>query len=348
MSSALHRRGWSLRTVKSRDKEAGSPCANKGEDYKTDSRMSWELTQVHLVLLYFLTSILMNIYKPLIRPLTVITHLASQWVITHITGLFILWRYSLEVGVALFFILCKKLWAEMLASKALWQFLATVKDFCLYLIIALLHCARGCTMQMMQQLKQEAWAFLSSMRQWVYHWLVAFYQENKKAWKTVVWRAMRQAGFSLFFGLLDGMLEVLRMSVLLMEYGITHIFYRGRSMWYPASEDNTLDAITSVLPTTQVPLSNRFKGPATSVFKDVHFPTDMLRFMVVSENKSKGPGRYGLEATGLTLHERFQSCMRIRKSFSVLSRSTAVRQAKMACTVFIVLYLSAFSIIVSE
>ncbi|CAM2097972.1 unnamed protein product [Caretta caretta] len=309
--------------------------------------MNWELHRVHLVLLYFLTySVFVNIYKPLFHHLTTVADLASQWVTAQVIRLFILWRCSLEMATALLLILGKKLWAEMLANKALWQSLAAARVFCLHLLTILLHYGRRCAVQLLGHLKQVVWATLSSSAQWVHHHLAACFWENSRDCKTVLRGGMRQASISVFFGFLDGVLEVFHMSALAVRYRITHIFSYARSAWDPASEDNSLVTITSVLPPARVPLSHRFKGPTASVLKDFPSSTDMLQFVVVSENIGRGAGRYHLEGTALPLHVRFQSYMRMREPFSVQSRSTTVRQLKIACIVFIVLYLSILSVIV--
>lgn len=111
-----------------------------------------------------------------------------------------------------------------------------------------------------------------------------------------------------------------------------------------ASKD--LDAITTVLPATTVPFSQRFPGPDPATLSRLPPASISLCLVVADKDTSKGEGGRGCAASKVPISTRFQSHRTSKMAFRSSSKQALARQVKATCVLIILLYICAASLFV--
>lgn len=308
------------------------------------------LPQSQLMIFCFLIySFFVKLYKMLLHPLATIGRLIFFWITVHVTGIVILCHFSQKMSSTVRCILLRKLWKDVLAPtvRILWCFQAVIKNLCFYWANTFQYYAAKWTLGLLfVLLKQRMLPGASTTERQLYHSVPNCPKENSEFYQIMLRPVMKQIVTSLFLGFLDGVQEAACLSIGTLKYALTQLFIYIKPIQHSAHNEDILGDITCVLPRIQVPLCARFKGPATSILKDIPQHFYVLKFVVATEHIVSGPGKYGLDTTNIPLHERFQN-NRMKNGFSSVQKTgTTVRRMKVACMVFIALYLSMFSSVI--
>lgn len=308
---------------------------------------SWRKPQRRFMILYFLVySLLMKVYKPLLHPLATLARVVFYGVTVHVVGILLLWHGSLKMSSTMLSVLVRKLRREVLPPviQIMWQSQVVVQNGCFYLASALQRCATRRALDLLVLLKHTVQPAVSSVVHPSHACQDSFLQANNVTYQTVLRPVVQQIVVSLFLGFLDGVQSAFHLSVLAARYELTQFLTHIGFTHHSTYKENIPEDITCILPLPCVPLSNRFKGPATSILKDMPQTIAVLKLVVATEYIVRGPGKYGLEGTDIPLHRRFQS--NTKNSLSMPGIGTTVKQVKKACVVLIAFYLSMFSMII--
>lgn len=301
-----------------------------------------------LVLYFFMYSLFLKVCRPLLHHWTTITKLFFYWVTVQMAGVFMLWHYGKNMLNAVLSILLRKIWREVLfpVVQILRHYQAVVQNICFYLACALPFCTDRGVLELLLLLKKITSPGISSMVHQSHHSETSFLQGNNNPPQTTLRLVVQRVIILVFLGVFDGVQEVFRLSIVAAKYELTQLLSHVGSPHHFACRENISDDITSILPFTSTPLCNRFKGPATVIFSDLPPTIAVLKFDVDPNHMIRGPGKYGLDATDIPLHARFQNNIRKKNVSSIKGTHATVKQVKMACVVFIVFYLSMLSIVI--
>lgn len=301
-----------------------------------------------MVLYFFTYSLFLKVYRPVLHHWTNIIKLFFYWVTVQMAWVLILRHYSQKTLNAVLVILLRKIRREVLfpVVQILGNYQAVVQSFCFYLACALPYCTNEWVLELLVLLKQITSPAISSTAHQSHHSVTSFLQGSNKKPQTALRLVVQRIVILLFLGVLDGVQEAFRLSTLAAKYELTQLLSYVEPPHHSASKENISDGITSILPLTNTPLCNRFKGPATLILGDIPPTIAVLKFVVAPRHMIRGPGKYGLEATDISLHARFQNNIRKKNASSIKSSGATVKQVKKACVVFIALYLFMVSIVI--
>lgn len=347
MSAAPFRRGGSL-DPEPPGYESPSSCSSathrRGEaPGARTGRSPWQPLPL---LLPLLSLCLANFYVPLLGLRAVMASMASHCVSISILGLGLLWCGSLPMGGALTLILVHGLCVEWLlpVQRALWRRLTIARAWSLRLLSTLLCGACQSTLCLLRHLQWEASLALFSMAQWAFYSLLDSPHENSRAVELLLLRVVLQpVAMALLARFQDRMWAA-------MGWVARAIRERGLKLLGPASlcwaGSKDLDAITTNLPATTVPFSQRFPGPDPAALRKL--PSASISLCVVNGDTDTkgGQGGRGLGATSIPLSTRFQSSRLNRRAARRSSRQALAQQVKASCVLIALLYIYAASVFV--
>lgn len=270
---------------------------------------------------------------------------ASHCLSLSMLSLCILWGRSLQVGGGLTLILARKLGTEVLlpVQQALWQLLTIVRGWGLQLLATLIHGACRCILWLQQRVQWEAHLALLSMAQWAYYSLADFHHQNSKALELLLRAMLQQVAVSLLLHCLNRLwAAVEQVARAMWGSGLQSLGWAR--LCRAASKD--LDVVTTTLPATSIPFSQRFPGPDPATLSRLTAASISLCLVVGDKDASKGEGGCGLGANKVPVSTRFQSNRTSRMAFKSSSKQALAQQVKATCILIILVYIYAVCLFV--
>ncbi|VTJ57229.1 Hypothetical predicted protein [Marmota monax] len=273
------------------------------------------------------------------------TSLASHCVSVSILGLCLLWCSSLPVAGVLTFILVHRLCMERLlpVQQILWRRLTIARIWSLRLLSRLIRRTCQGTLHLLRHLQWEASLTLFSMAQWAFYSLVDSQHESNKALELLLRVVLQPVVMALLARCQDRLWAAAVWVARAVRGGGLKLLGPSRLCW-AGSKD--LDAVTTSLPATTVPFSQRFPGPDPAALSKL--PSASISLCVVNgdTNTRQGEGGCGFGATNIPLSTRFQSSRPSRRATRWSSRQALAQQVKASCVLVVLLYIYAASVVV--
>lgn len=324
---------------------SSSTASCRGDAPKNGSLLARGAWQLLFLLLLLCGPGLVKFHTPLLGLQAALASVASHCLSVCMLGLCLLCCSSLQVGGRLTLILARKLCVEVLLplQRALWQPLTVAQSWGLQLLATLIHRAPCCVLRLLRHLRWEAGLALLSVAQWAYYGLADFHQENSKVLGLLLRAVLQQVAVSLLVRCLDK-LWVAMGWVARAKPGSGLQPLEWARLCREASKD--LDAITTVLPATTVPFSQRFPGPDPATLSRLPPASISLCLVVADKDTSKGEGGRGCATSKVPISTRFQSHRTSKMAFRSSSKQALAQQVKATCVLIILLYICAASLFV--
>lgn len=281
---------------------------------------------------------LVKFYRPLLGLQAAMANMASHCLPVYVLGFCVLWGRSLQVTGALF--LARKLCMEVLlpVQQTWWRLLTITRGWGLQLLATLLHRACRCVPWLQRHLRWEAHLALLSVAQCAYYSLVDFHHEHSKALELLPQAVLQQTAVSLLLRCLDGLWVAMGQVARATWGGGLRSLGWARLCKAPSKD---LDAVTTVLPVTTIPFSQRFPGPDPATLSGLRPASISLRLVVEDKDASEGEGGCGLGASKVPISTRFHSSSTSKMNFRSSSRQALAQQVKATCILIILLYIYA-------